>query len=190
MLKKKLRVHYLQLRKDTPPQDLLLASLGIANELLKLPIWSFDNYHLFLQIPGKNEIDTSFILSLLHGKDKNIILPKVSSDRSLKHYLLTDSLKLKESAWGIPEPLNGIEVSVDTLDVVFVPLLAFDEKGNRVGYGKGFYDIFLKQCRPEMIKVGLSMFEAVESITDVNNTDVRLDFCVTPNKIYKFSSDL
>jgi 5-formyltetrahydrofolate cyclo-ligase len=74
------------------------------------------------------------------------------------------------------------------LDVVFIPLLAFDEKGNRVGYGKGFYDRFLAKCRPETVKIGLSFFEATPEITDVSPDDIRLDWCVTPEKVYSFSA--
>jgi 5-formyltetrahydrofolate cyclo-ligase len=70
--------------------------------------------------------------------------------------------------------------------VVFVPLLAFDKQGNRVGYGKGFYDRFLANCKPETIKIGLSFFEVENEIADVFNNDIELDYCVTPNKIYTF----
>jgi 5-formyltetrahydrofolate cyclo-ligase len=70
--------------------------------------------------------------------------------------------------------------------VVFVPLLAFDTTGNRVGYGKGFYDAFLSNVKPETIKIGLSFFEAETSIADVFENDVKLDYCVTPKKIYAF----
>ena len=67
-----------------------------------------------------------------------------------------------------------------------MPLLAFDKKGHRVGYGKGFYDKFLSECKPETIKIGLSFFEAEEMIADVFEADVKLDYCVTPEKIYEF----
>jgi 5-formyltetrahydrofolate cyclo-ligase len=70
--------------------------------------------------------------------------------------------------------------------VVFVPLLAFDKKGHRVGYGKGFYDRFLSDCKPETIKIGLSFFEAEESISAILPSDIRLDFCVTPTEIIVF----
>ncbi|WP_337251764.1 5-formyltetrahydrofolate cyclo-ligase [Maribacter halichondriae] len=102
MLKKDLRVRYLQLRKEVSKQSLSNASLTIANKLLELPIWSFDCYHIFLPISKKNEIDTTFILSILQGKDKNVILPKIVSTKSLKHFLLMDNTKLEESSWGFP----------------------------------------------------------------------------------------
>jgi 5-formyltetrahydrofolate cyclo-ligase len=101
--------------------------------------------------------------------------------------LLTDNTKFRKNEYNIPEPVDGIEVPISKVDVVFVPLLAFDTKGNRVGYGKGFYDKFLSQCQPETIKIGLSFFDAEEEIVDVFQDDIRLNYCVTPNKIYNFS---
>jgi 5-formyltetrahydrofolate cyclo-ligase len=72
------------------------------------------------------------------------------------------------------------------IDVVFVPLLAYDKLGNRVGYGKGFYDKFLNQCKPDVLKIGLSFFEPEELIEDVFENDVKLDFCVTSEKVICF----
>ena len=86
----------------------------------------------------------------------------------------------------IPEPINALEVPANKIEVVFVPLLAFDKKGHRVGYGKGFYDLFLSECSPDVIKIGLSFFNAEDSIEDVYENDVRLDYCVTPNEVYEF----
>ena len=104
----------------------------------------------------------------------------------MTNYLLTDNTTIKKNKYNIPEPIEGIEVSNDKLDVVFVPLLAFDKKGNRVGYGKGYYDTFLKTCRPETLKIGLSFFEAENKITDINENDIPLDFCITPKQVYSF----
>ncbi|MEP3208929.1 MAG: 5-formyltetrahydrofolate cyclo-ligase [Maribacter sp.] len=189
MLKKDLRLHYTALRKEVSTPSLLNSSLSIANRLLSLSIWDFDYYHIFLPITSKNEVDTSFILSILQGKDKHIVLPKIVHGRSLQHILLTDNTRLKTNSWGVPEPADGIEIPINKIDVVFVPLLAFDKNGNRVGYGKGFYDSFLLECRADIIKVGLSLFAAEDEITDVNEKDISLDFCITPEKTYSFSGD-
>jgi 5-formyltetrahydrofolate cyclo-ligase len=186
MLKKELRSIYSQKRNAIAPETLVENSLQIANSLLRLPIWDYNYYHIFLPITSKKEIDTSFILSILQGKDKNIVLPKIMENNGLSHYLLTDSTVLRTNAWGIPEPVDGLEVPLSKIDVVFVPLLAFDLNGNRVGYGKGFYDVFLKECRPQVVKVGLSLFEAVEEISDFHSNDVSLDLCVTPQHVYSF----
>ncbi|MEX0288533.1 MAG: 5-formyltetrahydrofolate cyclo-ligase [Flavobacteriaceae bacterium] len=186
MLKQELRLNHTLLRKQLSTEQLDVASIAIANRILELPVWHFSYFHLFLQIPEKKEIDTSYILSILQGKDKNVVVPKVSGDSKLINYLLTDSTRFKKNAWNIPEPIDGIEVPSDKLEVVFVPLLAFDLKGNRVGYGKGFYDNFLAGCSPDIVKIGLSMFEAVDEIKDVNENDIPLNYCITPATTYEF----
>lgn len=182
-----LRKKYKALRKQLSDVEIEQKSLMIANQLLKLAIWDKTNYHLFLTIERQKEIETDFVLQILAGKDKNCIVSKSNFDtRELIHYLLTDSTKFIKNDYGIPEPIDGIEVSVNKIDVVFVPLLAFDTKGNRVGYGKGFYDIFLQKCNPDTVKIGLSFFEAETVINEILDTDVQLNYCVTPSNIYKF----
>jgi 5-formyltetrahydrofolate cyclo-ligase len=90
------------------------------------------------------------------------------------------------NAFNIPEPVETATAEPQEIDLVIVPLLAFDEKGIRVGYGKGYYDRYLKDCREDCLKVGFSYFEAVERIEDADEFDVPLDFCITPNRIYVF----
>ncbi|WP_149273219.1 5-formyltetrahydrofolate cyclo-ligase [Pareuzebyella sediminis] len=186
MLKKDLRSHYTLRRASISDIALLSSSLSIAKASLKLPIWSHQYYHLFLTISEQKEINTSFILSILQGKNKNIVVPKVVGKGILKHYLLTNSTILQKNRWNVPEPVKGCEVALSKIDIVFVPLIAFDLLGNRVGYGKGFYDRFLSECRADVKKIGLSLFEAEEAITDVSENDIPLDYCITPNNIYSF----
>ncbi|MDA7693219.1 5-formyltetrahydrofolate cyclo-ligase [Flavobacteriaceae bacterium] len=161
-------------------------SFTIANHCLQLPIWDQEYIHLFLPIEGKAEIDTTLILTLLQGRDKQVVLPKVNGN-SLQHILLTDSTKLRKNQWGILEPEQGIEVPVRQLDVVFIPLLAWDKKGQRVGYGKGFYDSFLADCKPAVIKIGLSLFEGINEIEGTRPEDVQMDYCVHPEGITAFA---
>lgn len=186
MNKKDLRKKYYQLRKAVSPEECIDGSMQIANQLLQLPIWNFEYYHIFLSIKEKNEIDSSTILSILQGKDKNIVLPKMNLDNTLTNFLLTDSTLIESNSYGVPEPQNGIKVDSSMIDVVFVPLLAYDIKGNRIGYGKGFYDRFLSNCKSNVIKIGLSLFQPEEKIYDVDPLDIPLDYCVTPKKIYEF----
>ncbi|RXM48440.1 5-formyltetrahydrofolate cyclo-ligase [Flavobacterium sp. YO12] len=185
--KKELRIHYKNLRKELSADDIEEKSLAIANNLIQLPIWDKTYYHVFLPIVEHKEVDTEFILHLLSGKDKEIVISKSDFEtRGMTHFLLTDNTKIKKNEYNIPEPVNGLEVPTKTIDVVFVPLLAFDHFGNRIGYGKGFYDKFLADCKPDTIKIGLSFFEAADQIDDVFESDVRLDYCVTPEKVYTF----
>jgi 5-formyltetrahydrofolate cyclo-ligase len=103
----------------------------------------------------------------------------------MQHILLQENTCITVSKFGIPEPQQGIEVLAHSIDVVFVPLLAFDKKGHRIGYGKGFYDRFLKQCAPEAQFVGLSFFAPENKIPSASH-DIALDYCVTPTNIYTF----
>lgn len=187
MYKKDLRKKYKDLRVALSHETIEDQSLAIANRLVSLDIWDKTYFHLFLTIEEQKEIDTVFILQILAGKDKEIVVSKSDfSTLEMTHYLLTDNTKFKKNNYNIPEPIDGIEVPVSKIDVVFVPLLAFDLNGNRVGYGKGFYDNFLSNCKPETIKIGLSFFEAEDKIEDISQNDIQLDFCVTPKRIFTF----
>lgn len=187
MLKKELRLKYKALRNQLSENELDEKSLAIANKVLTLPIWEKTYFHIFLPITEHKEVNTEFILHLLAGKDKEIIISKSDFEtRNLSHFLLTDNTKIKKNKYNIPEPIDGIEVPTSKIDVVFVPLLAFDKTGNRVGYGKGFYDKFLSECNPKTIKIGLSFFETEDLISDVFENDMKLDYCVTPQGVYTF----
>ena len=189
MEKKELRKIYKEKRAALSSKEKEEMSLAIANQLIGMPIWDFTYYHLFLPIEHHHEIDTEFILHLLAGRDKEVVISKSNfADCSMTHFLLTDNTKIKKNDFNIPEPVDGLEVPVNKIDVVFVPLLAFDLAGHRVGYGKGFYDTFLGACRENTIKIGLSFFEAVANIEGLYETDQKLDYCVTPNMIYPFNS--
>ena len=187
MFKRELRKKYKDLRHELSSEEVEEWSLAIANRLLSLDIWDKTYYHLFVTIAEQKEIDTEFLLHILAGKDKEIVVSKSDfATLGMTHYLLTDNTKFQKNAYNIPEPIDGLEVPVVKIEVVFVPLLAFDVKGNRVGYGKGFYDIFLSECKPETIKIGFSFFAAEKIIEDASEKDIQLDYCVTPNRIYKF----
>lgn len=187
MNKKDLRIKYKTLRQEMTTDEIEDKSLAIANNLLQLNIWDKIYYHLFLTIEEHKEIQTEFILHLLAGKDKEIVVSKSDFEKStMTHYLLTDNTRLVKNHYGIPEPADGIEVPVQKLDVVFVPVLGYDAKGNRTGYGKGFYDRFLAECREDVIKVGLSFFEPEDTIDDIDENDIPLDYCVTPMGVFEF----
>jgi 5-formyltetrahydrofolate cyclo-ligase len=187
MTKKEARIKYKNLRKGLTEQEREEKSMAIANELLQLPIWDKQYFHVFLSISEHFELDTEYILHILAGKDKDILISKSDFEtREMTHFLLTDGTKIIKNEYNIPEPVDGIEVPDSKIDVVFVPLLAFDKKGHRVGYGKGFYDRFLSKCKPDVVTIGLSFFEVENEIADVDTNDFRLNFCITPLKTYAF----
>jgi 5-formyltetrahydrofolate cyclo-ligase len=200
MTKKELRQKYKSKRQELQDTEIDDLSLAITNKVLTLPVWDKTYFHVFLPIIEQKEVNTEFILHLLSGKDKEIIISKSDFEtREMTHFLLTDNTKIKKNEYNIPEPVDGLEVPANKIEVIFVPLLAFDKIGNRVGYGKGFYDKFLAKCNPDKspdnyrdelakqtIKIGLSFFEADEVIEDVLESDVKLNYCVTPNRVYQY----
>ncbi len=191
MFKKEIRLKYKELRRSLSENQIEELSLAIANGVLLLPIWEKTYFHIFLPIEEQKEVNTEYILHLLSGKDMEICISKTDFEtRKMTHYLLTDNTKIKKNDYNIPEPIDcpdaSVEVPSSKMEVVFIPLLAYDKTGNRVGYGKGFYDKFLAECHPNTIKIGLSFFEPEEIISDVTPSDVQLNYCVTPNKVIKF----
>lgn len=187
MDKKSLRRKYSELRHCLTGEDIEERSLHIANQALKLPIWNKTYYHIFLSITDMKEVNTDYLMHILQGKDKSIVVAKSDFNTGkLKHFLLQENTALKISEYGIPEPESGIELPSDIMDVVFVPLLAFDYDGNRIGYGKGFYDRFLSECKENTLFIGLSFFEPEEEEIHYEAMDVPLNFCITPKRIYSF----
>ena len=187
MTKAELRKKYKKLRNNISSEQVDELSMNIANKLLSIDIWNYTYYHLFLTIAERKEAQTEFILNILHAKDKEVIVSKSDFEtQTMTNYLLTDNTVIKKNSWNIPEPVDGIEISNSQIDVVFIPLLAYDKTGNRVGYGKGFYDRFLNNCKPKTIKIGLSFFKANVNTIETSKNDIKLDYCVTPHKVYQF----
>jgi 5-formyltetrahydrofolate cyclo-ligase len=104
----------------------------------------------------------------------------------IRAVIVDDDTFFETNTFGIDEPVDGIDMIPSEIDMFIVPLLAFDKKGHRVGYGKGCYDRFLKQCRKDCIKIAFSYFDAIEKIVDTDKYDVRLDYCITPDRSFTF----
>ncbi len=148
--------------------------------------------HGFIPIKKFNEIDTSLIFERLWHEFSGILTlaPHINvANGEMQSSKFSADTELKENAWGIREPVGGTAIDASNVDVVLVPLLCFDTRGHRVGYGKGFYDRFLSKCRPGCVKIGLSFFSPVEEITDADGRDIKIDRCITPDKIYRFEGD-
>lgn len=189
MTKRELRQTYKAKRAALSASEVMDLSLDIANRLLTMDVWSYSFYHIFLSIVEQKEVHTDDIIHILSGKDKNIVISKSDfKTGGMSHFLLTDATVIQKNAYHIPEPVDGIPIPTSSLEVVFVPLLAFDLKGHRIGYGKGFYDRFLAACSPNTLKIGLSFFEAETHIGERFESDILLDFCVTPKKVYQFET--
>lgn len=160
---------------------------------VRLINWAeFRIVHVFMPIRKHNEIDTFSILNYfkMEYPDLQIVIPKTNFKKFEIVNILYDHdyTILGRNKFDIPEPIHGKVISPELIDLVFIPLLACDLQGNRVGYGKGFYDRFLSKCRYDVKKIGLSFFDPVDKIDDVNGFDIPLDACITPNKTWVFAN--
>lgn len=188
MDKETLRRNYLQKRKELAPGQVQVISEQICENLFRNLSLEDKYISLFLPIERKNEINTYLIWEKALSFGIKVAVPKVNFENlEIRHILFDSEDQLELSEWGIPEPRKGKVVAADRLEVVFVPLLAADKKGHRVGYGKGFYDRFLKKCSPACRFIGLHHFdEFEEEISDILPTDVKLHACITPKGIHWF----
>ena len=190
MLKAALRRAALTQRKALPETEVALRSEALRQQLFQhFEVAKWQWLHLFLPISKQHEPDTWLIIRAIWECELPVQLavPVVLPDGvSLCHYHLTPGTQLADNRWGIPEPVGAVEVEPMQLDAVLIPLLAFDESGHRVGYGKGFYDRFLQECRPDVLRIGLSLEPPVAQIADAWSGDVPLSACITPSGVWQF----
>jgi 5-formyltetrahydrofolate cyclo-ligase len=187
------RAHRLNLSTEET-QDL---NAGLRSLLFsRIPIHRYSIIHAFLPILKNKEPDTYPILNtLLKDFAADVYISKSLENGELLHFPFEADKTYALNRWGIPEPEtteDGLssETFFDTFKkediLVLVPLLAFDSLGNRIGYGKGYYDRFLQYSTPKTLKVGLSLLEAYEPIDDASERDIALDFCITPTRVWKW----
>lgn len=192
MQKSEIRKEYIEKRKQLPDNLYFELSQKISDQFFfhfHAKLIHECTIHLFLPIEKNKEPNTNFILKILFQRFKKIkvVVPKTDFvNIELAHYQITDDSILQNNKYGIPEPVGEHLIAETEINLVLVPLLAFDTKGHRIGYGGGFYDRFLAKLSPECIKIGLSFFEPVSDFQK-EITDIKLDFCITPHKIYSFS---
>jgi 5-formyltetrahydrofolate cyclo-ligase len=188
MVKSELRKIYLEKAAAISSADRDLASRDIASHFFAhFDALSIHTLHCFLPIEKFNEIDTTQIIHCIwkNHPQVRVVVPRVNFDiGEMESVLYTADSETQHNRWLIPEPPEGELIDASPIDLVIVPLVCVDKSGHRVGYGKGFYDRFLKTVRPDCMKVGLSYFPPVNSIEDVHEGDVPLDFVVTPEMIF------
>ena len=193
MNKHDLRKIYFQKRSNLLPQEIEASTTQIVKNFKKLDFNTIKLAHLFYPITGKKEFNSLVIKEYLqaHYPSIKFVLPKSNTEKStLTNILWNDDTPLAMNQWGITEPEYGTEITSDKIDLILVPLLAFDKEGNRLGYGKGFYDRFLSACRSDALKIGISYFSPEDKFEEVDVYDIPLDLCITPSKIWRFKKNI
>ena len=187
MNKTDLRNEYKQKRAQLSSAEIKSYSEQIFNQITNKFEFAAKTVHVFIPISKFSEVDTNpFIKHLL--KVKCVVATSIThfNPLGLSHCIITNETTYEIDKFGIPTPIAAVPINEDAIDIVIVPLLTFDRKGSRVGYGKGLYDRFLSQCNTKCIKIGVSFFDSIDIIPDVSENDIFLDYCATPNQLYKF----
>lgn len=187
MTKAECRTIYKQKREALSIGELAEGSRAICKLLTDMDWKAVTYLHTYIPMVHKKEPDVwTFVQYFkdMYLQKKVVVSRSNLQDCSMQHFLFSNDSQLEVNAWGILEPTGGETVSAKLLEVVLVPLLACDVKGNRVGYGKGFYDRFLSECHPDCRKIGVSFFEPMEElIDDVSSLDIPLDEVIFPKGI-------
>jgi 5-formyltetrahydrofolate cyclo-ligase len=189
MLKKEARKFYKEKRLNlSEAERLKLGDLMLIQfQTLSLP---FIHYLLsYWPIEENNEPDTHLFTEFLkfRNPELKICYPVANFETMTLQAIATDiDTPFEKRNLNIYEPDKGDRVPVVEIDMVFVPLIAFDQSGYRVGYGKGFYDKYLAGCRAGCAKLGFSYFDPVDRLDDCAEFDVPLDLCITPFNTYVF----
>ena len=181
MNKEELRKIYKQKRADLKPSEIAAYQENIYKQIYKIDLTNIENVHLFLSMRKFKEIDTAPLITYFRAKNKQIIVSKCNfKNHTLSHFNLQKETLLELNKFGVPEPVNAIEVKESVLDLIFVPMLISDLQKYRVGYGKGYYDRFLSNCRKDARRIGINFFKPIKQIADINEFDISLDTVIYP----------
>ncbi|MEX0722787.1 MAG: 5-formyltetrahydrofolate cyclo-ligase [Gracilimonas sp.] len=134
--------------------------------------------HSYVSINERREVCTDQLIEELFQDDKKAVVPIVNfTDETLSHSVIHSLEDLERNQWGVREPKEPEFIGVSELDIIIVPMAAADRSGNRLGYGKGFYDRFLQKANA--LKVGFVFDEFLFDEIPVEEFDVKLDVIIT-----------
>jgi len=184
--KKELREKYLRKRNSLSFQERKILSEKIFNNYIShFKIFKNNNVHVFLTISDKSEIITDLWIDFFWNNNIHTFIPKIKGDNIIS-VRYTSETKLIINKWNILEPESEYEEKKINFSQVITPLIYADIFGNRVGYGKGFYDRFFSSISPSTKKTGLGFFTPKEIISDIEESDIALDYFISPENTLSF----
>jgi len=187
LIKKALREQLREALSAVPPTQLHERSHRACALLTDTPEYSqAEIMMVFLSLP--TEVDTTPLVLRAWRDDKRVLAPRVSfkQRRILPIEIRSLSDDLLESPLGIREPAKGVPIPIENIDLVIVPGLGFDQTGNRIGRGRGFYDRFLVQEEWRGISCGFAFESQVVDEVPVSDHDMKVDMLVTDQQVRRF----
>ncbi len=187
MKKSEIRKIYLEKRKNLLQDEVFLLSERIFENFINFfkPI-SNQKVHIFIPIEKFKEINTQIFIDYFLSRNIKVFVPKIVDTKLISVEIFSDT-QFETNNWGISEPVSNEDSEVLDFDFVITPLLYCDFKGNRVGYGKGFYDQFFENISKNSKKIGVNYFNPDDIIDDVWENDIPLDYLVTATDVLSFS---
>lgn len=186
MTKSELRKKYIEKRETLSQDEVLSFSARIFHNFLgKFILFQGQKVHCFLSMRKKNEIDTRFFLDYFFRNKIRVFVPKMVKGK-LVSIEITAKTPFIKSSYGILEPESDLDSRENNYDMVVTPLLYCDPRGNRVGYGKGYYDQFFESINSNAAKIGVGFFAPEENVDDFWEKDIPLDYLVTPTEVLSF----
>lgn len=181
--KNELRSKMLEQRESIPSQQFYSVSNVMINRLIRQPEFAdAETVHCYVSMNDRREVNTHELLKQMLRQKKKVVVPITNfDDGTLTHIRLSEFEDLSPNKWDVLEPESGKEVSVGDLDLVIVPMVAGDEQGNRIGYGKGFYDRFLVEV--DCPKMGLVFEKNIIPQLPTEDFDIPLDSIVTEKRV-------
>ena len=189
MRKEEARSIYREKRKNLSDAERLKADDLMLIQFQKIELPHIDRLLSYWPIEENNEPNMHLSNDYIEFKNPAIkfLYPKADFEKlAMEAVEVNADTAFQKNGWNIYEPIDGTMTDAPAIDMIFVPLLIFDKRGYRVGYGKGFYDKYLQRCKPDCLKVGFCYFEPVDVIEGTREFDVPLNLCITPNNAYVF----
>jgi len=185
--KSKIRKGVLFNRRLLSPDIFQIRNKQVTDQLLEFCIKrQVESVHCFLPIARNKEVDTWQLISELVKEKIQVVVSATDFDnQTMSHYEYYENLKFEYDRFGIPTPVKGKNADLATVDLVIIPLLAADKKGNRVGYGKGYYDRLLTEMTSNVLKIGVTLGPLFDQFSFVEPHDICLDYLITPFEIVK-----
>jgi 5-formyltetrahydrofolate cyclo-ligase len=187
MLKSDARKELLAKRKNLTASDCLKWDDLLLIQFQKLDFSNVQTVANFYPLENHNEPN-----SLLFAKYLKTMVPGIqivypvvdAATATISFY--KETVEIRFNNWGIAEPISNEKLEPHSIDAVIVPLIGFDLKGHRIGYGKGFYDKYFENYPKHRSRIGVSYFEPISNIEDTHEFDVPLTHCITPWNSYEF----
>lgn len=190
MNKKDIRKNIVNSRDKIDFTKRVQADNKIYQRLIDSDIYRDDN--IFVYISFRSEVDTKLLIIKMLRDGKNIFVPKISNNTNdMEAIRITSLNELEENRFGTLEPVtynNAVDPKI--IDVILIPGIAFDCEGTRIGFGKGYYDKYIKRARKDVKKVGLAYDLQIVDKINKDDHDESVDYIITEEKVIKVNKSI